>query len=180
MWKAVYVGMEVLAVVGVVGAVAGIVVGKSLVGVEFLWVLQAMYVSLFWYSQPLTLPWLSLSGLSLSNGYTQPVDLLRSYDAQTLSHSPTRLLYPTTFTTVPGKYGASFVEFQYPIILFILFHLLSYAAWVLEDVKNVKVVIWAKFFNNFFLYDAGLLTCMFTIHSVGNQAFLIYYSWGKV
>jgi hypothetical protein len=59
--------MQVLSVIGLAAAIVSAAL-KNLAGIEFLWILQAMYFSLFWYEQPLTLPMFSLSGLSLSNG----------------------------------------------------------------------------------------------------------------
>jgi hypothetical protein len=49
--------------------------------------------------------------------------------------------------------------------------------WVLEDVKNPTVVIWARYFNQFLFNDGLLLAALFMLQSLVNQTFALYYSW---
>lgn len=64
----VHIVMQILSIVVLGGALVSIFL-KNLAGMELLWILQSMYISLFWYDQPLSLPLYSLAGLSYSHGY---------------------------------------------------------------------------------------------------------------
>ncbi len=61
--------------------------------------------------------------------------------------------------------------------IFPLIYILSSLAWVLEDVKNPTVVIWARYFNEFLFNDGLLLAALFMLQSLINQTFALYYAW---
>jgi hypothetical protein len=92
LWKSVHTIMQVLSIIAVVVALVSVVL-KNMAGIEFLWILQAMYVSLLWYQQPLTLPLLSLSGLSASTGINPTAAFAKPYASQTIT---SRLLYESS------------------------------------------------------------------------------------
>ncbi len=166
--------MQVLSIVAVVSALVSVVL-KNMAGVEFLWILQAMYVSLLWYQQPLTLPLFSLSGLSASTGINPSAAFAKPYSSQTITSS--RLLYESSLQSSSTSH---FIELQLTVFIFPLLYFLSQLAWVLEDVRNPTVVVWARYFNAFLFNDGLMLAALFMLQSLLSQTFALYFAWNTL